>query len=123
MSKEMLFYYCPICKNLMGAIHHPGPVPVCCGKPMEALVAGSVDAAKEKHIPVVTHENGKLIVTVGSVEHPMTEPHYIQWIAVTNGVYTQRIALTPVDAPRAEFTDIGEATVYAYCNLHGLWKA
>ena len=89
---------------------------------MNKLEANTTDAAVEKHVPFAERKDGKLHVKVGSVEHPMTEAHYIEWIAVTDGTNTQRISLSPTDKPEAVFVR-EKAQIYAYCNLHGLWKA
>jgi superoxide reductase len=89
---------------------------------MEVLTANTTDAAQEKHVPAVTRDGNKLSVQVGSVAHPMTEEHHICWIAVAQGDKTQRVALEMTGEPTAEFVlDDGDATVYEYCNLHGLW--
>ena len=122
MKEHVTFLQCSICGNLVGLIKNGGGQLVCCGKPMEELQANTTDAAVEKHVPVAERKDGKLHVRVGSVEHPMTEAHYIEWIAVTNGTTTQRISLTPSDKPEAIFCDSDKAEIYAYCNLHGLWK-
>ena len=122
---EIKFYRCNHCGNIVAVINDGGPVPVCCGEPMELLVADSTDAATEKHVPVVTREGDKLTAHIGSVDHPMLKEHYIQWIAVA---YEGSVALTylkPGDVPEATF-DVPagkDVTVYEYCNLHGLWKA
>ena len=99
---------------------------MCCGEKMQELVANTTDAAVEKHVPVVTVDGQKVTVTVGAAEHPMTPEHYIQWIALATTQGNQRKELKPGQKPQAEFMvcqgDEVEA-VYAYCNLHGLWKA
>lgn len=123
MSKKVAFYSCDICKNMVGLIKDGGGELVCCGKPMELLKTNTTDGAKEKHVPVVTRDNGKLIVKVGSALHPMLQEHFIEWIAVVSESSTTRISLAPGMNPEAAFTDPGECDVYAYCNLHGLWKA
>ena len=87
------------------------------------ITANTVDAAKEKHVPEVSYENEKMVVTVGSVEHPMEEAHYIMWIAVIKGNDVQIKKLNPGEKPTAIFNKVENAEVYAYCNLHGLWKA
>lgn len=87
------------------------------------ITANTVDASKEKHVPVVSYGDTKMTVTVGSVEHPMEEAHYIMWIAVIKGNDVQIQKLNPGDKPMATFEKINDAEVYAYCNLHGLWKA
>ena len=97
---------------------------MCCGQKMEALVPNTTEASNEKHLPVVTAEAGSLHVKVGEVTHPMTDDHYIQWVYVETENGGQRRAFNPGDAPEATFC-VGEdkpIAVYAYCNLHGLWK-
>lgn len=98
----------------------------CCGEAMEALKPGTTDAAVEKHVPAVTVDGNRVLVQVGSVAHPMTKEHYIQFILVKAGALTLRKDLTPEDEPKAVFSlgDYhGPIEVYEYCNLHGLWKA
>lgn len=120
------FYVCEVCGNMAGKIMDSGVPLVCCGRPMKALEANSTDAAGEKHVPVVEVNGNQVVVTVGSVEHPMTEAHLINWICVETAQGWQRKGLTASDAPKAVFA-LAEGdtvkTVYAYCNLHGLWKA
>ena len=122
----MKFFICKHCKNIITFLNESGVPVVCCGENMEEITANSVDAAKEKHVPVVKNDNGVVTVTVGDVLHPMEEKHYIKFIVVetTNGFMERK--LNPNDAPTAQFVLAqGEEvkTVYAYCNLHGLWKA
>ena len=117
------FYRCELCGNIVGLIKNGGGQLVCCGKHMTKLEANSTDAAQEKHVPVAERKDGEIYVTVGSVEHPMTEEHYIEWIAVVSDKGTERVSLSPGEKPQAVFVDKGNAVVYAYCNLHGLWKA
>ena len=124
MSHSKLFV-CRVCGNIVMRIHDGGGTLTCCGQPMEELVPNTVDAAKEKHVPVIEQKAGSVTVKVGSVAHPMTAEHLIQWIYLhtTNG--GQYKCLTPNDLPQAVFAlPEGEAPVaaYAYCNLHGLWK-
>lgn len=126
MAIVQKFYRCETCGNIVGLIHEGGGQLVCCGQPMKELIPGAVDAATEKHVPVCTLDGNKLSVQVGSVEHPMLEDHWIQWICVTDGKQTQRIKLNPGDAPKAEFILADPSkpfVVFEYCNLHGLWKA
>lgn len=95
----------------------------CGGKPMKKLTANTTDGAREKHVPAVTKEDGKLKVQVGSVEHPMLAEHYIEWIALVTEDAVQIRYLKPGDKPAAVFEEVASGTVYEYCNLHGLWKA
>jgi superoxide reductase len=91
---------------------------------MTELKPNTVDASVEKHVPAVTRKDGKLYIQIGSVPHPMIPEHYIEWVAVVSDKTMQRIALAPGDEPKTEVVDTGEEVdVYAYCNLHGLWKA
>jgi superoxide reductase len=111
---------------MVDEIKQGGCHPSCCGQPMTLLEPGTSDGAVEKHVPVVTVAGSKVLVAVGEAEHPMVEAHFIEWIAIetTNGM--QKKVLKPEQAPKAEFVLAdGEALVatYAYCNLHGLWKA
>ena len=118
------FYVCETCGNLVGMINESGVPMMCCGKKMQQIVPGTVEASKEKHIPVATFENGVLTVNVGSVDHPMTEEHLIEWVYVQTDRGGQRKVLNAGDAPKLTFvfTDEKPVAVYAYCNLHGLWK-
>ena len=119
-----MFYYCRHCKQLVYAVKKTGANLVCCGENMQELVANTTDAANEKHVPVVTKENNKVHVKVGSVTHPMIPEHYIMWIAIkTNkGVYIHR--LNPNEAPETTFVlnedEVLEET-FEFCNLHMLW--
>ncbi len=122
----MKFFVCEICGNLVGVVKESGVPLTCCGQNMTELIPGTSDGAVEKHVPVFKVENKKVTVTVGSVEHPMAEEHFIEWIALETAKGAQRKVLHPGDKPCAEFalTDDDEVVaVYAYCNLHGLWKA
>ncbi|MCR5420808.1 MAG: desulfoferrodoxin [Lachnospiraceae bacterium] len=122
----MKFFVCETCGNLVEMIKDAKVPVMCCGKKMTELVPGTSDGAAEKHVPVFTVEGNKVTVTVGSVEHPMTDAHFIEWIAVETKKGALRKMLTPADKPCAEFCltdDDAVVAVYAYCNLHGLWKA
>lgn len=123
---EQKFYRCEICGNIITHLKDSGIRVVCCGQEMDELVAGSVDAATEKHVPIVTKDGNKVVVKVGSVDHPMTPEHYIEWICMVTKEGCEVKYLTPEDEPMAEFmlsdSDAVE-TVYEYCNLHSLWKA
>ena len=121
---ENKFYICRRCGNLVGAIHESGVPMMCCGQKMEELGPNTTDASGEKHVPVVTVNGNVVEVNVGSVDHPMTEEHLIQWIYVHTEQGGQRKALKAGQAPHAVFhlADGDKAlSVYAYCNLHGLW--
>ena len=118
------FFVCSHCKNMIEMIEdHNVPV-MCCGQKMTELVPGTVEASVEKHLPVAKIKCKKLTVDVGSVEHPMTEAHYIPWIYLVTDKRNHRVNLLPTDKPVATFSlgDEKPVAVYAYCNLHGLWK-
>ena len=122
---DMKFYICEHCGNIIEYVKESGVPVMCCGQKMTELVPGTSDGAHEKHVPVVTVDGDKVTVEVGSVEHPMVEAHYIQWIAIETTKGNQRVELTPNDKPRAEFKLADGAkfiAAYEYCNLHGLWK-
>lgn len=117
-------YRCPLCGNIVEVVHAGAGQLACCGKSMEQLVENTVDAAREKHVPVIEKIEGGYRVSVGSVEHPMLDNHFIEWIELitTDGVL--RRYLKPGDKPVAEFATSAEAVnAREYCNLHGLWKA
>ena len=122
---DMKFYICEHCGNIIEYVKESGVPVMCCGQKMTELVPGTSDGAHEKHVPVVTVDGDKVTVEVGSVEHPMVEAHYIQWIAIETTRGSQKVKLEYTVNPRAEvkLAD-GEEFVaaYEYCNLHGLWK-
>lgn len=123
---EMKFYICEHCGNIVAMVKSSGVPVMCCGQKMTEIVPGTTDAAVEKHVPVFEIKDNTVLVTVGSVEHPMLEEHYIEWIAVQTTAGNQRKMLKPGDKPQACFALCdGEEVeaVYAYCNLHSLWKA
>jgi len=123
---EMEFYRCTHCGQIIEVVQGTGVPVICCGEKMEKLVPGTSDGAYEKHVPVIEISGNIVTVSVGSVEHPMMEAHYIQWIALQTKEGFQRKVLKPGEAPKAVFAltegDAVEAA-YEYCNLHGLWKA
>lgn len=122
----MTFYKCESCGNLVELINDSGIPMMCCGEDMTELIPGMSDGDGEKHVPVYAIEDKKLIVTVGLKEHPMTDAHYIEWIAVETNKGIQRKALKPGKKPCKKFLLMeGEKvlSIYAYCNIHGLWKA
>ena len=119
-------YKCEVCGNMVIAIHEGAGDLVCCGQDMVLKTENTVDAAVEKHVPVIVRDGDKLIVKVGDVPHPMEEKHYIEWIEVQIGDTVLTKMLKPGEAPEAEFCICGlEGDIVAreYCNLHGLWKA
>lgn len=124
MSKEVKFYICKHCGNIVGLIHNAGVPLVCCGEKMSELVPNTTEAATEKHLPVVEMDGNIVKVSVGSVEHPSTEEHYIAWVYLETAHGGQRKAIKPGDKPEVSFAlqDDELIAVYAYCNLHGLWK-
>lgn len=122
----MKVYRCARCGNIVFHLHESGVPVFCCGEKMQLLQAGAVDAAAEKHVPAVTVEGSLVKVQVGEVEHPMVEAHFIEWVALETDKGVSVRWLKPGQAPQALFAlTEGEtpAAVYAYCNLHGLWKA
>lgn len=123
---EMRFFKCERCGQMVAVLKKTGCPVVCCGEPMSEIVPGTVDASAEKHVPVFEVDGDTVKVRVGAAEHPMLEAHYIEWIALQTKQGNQRKALKPGEAPEACFRicegDEVEA-VYAYCNLHSLWKA
>lgn len=123
---EPKFLICKQCKKIVAVVQDSACPTKCCGEPMEELIAGTTDGAKEKHVPSYKVDGNKVDVVVGEVEHPMLEAHYIQWIAIQTKQGMQRKVLAAGEAPKASFalTDDDELiAVYEYCNLHGLWKA
>lgn len=120
--KEVKFYKCPVCGNIVELIEGDIKRTKCCGQEMELLVANTVDAAVEKHVPVYEVVDNELVVTVGEVEHPMSEEHYIMWILLVTDNRSYRVELKPNDKPVVKLPYVDNSTLYAYCNLHGLWK-
>lgn len=123
---EMKFYVCKICGNIISYVKRSGVKVICCGQEMEEITPNTVDASLEKHVPVVSVKDGKVVVKVGSADHPMVAEHYIEWIALQTKKGNQRKELHPGQKPEVEFCimpDDKVESVYAYCNLHGLWKA
>ena len=116
------FYICKHCGNVIEKVEDKGVPVVCCGEVMKELQAGIEDAAFEKHIPVYTVEGDTVHVFVGEVEHPMEKEHYIMWIAQVSENRITRVKLHPEQATETRFPYISGATLYAYCNKHGLWK-
>jgi len=124
MTERLQVYKCEVCGNMVEMIHEGAGELVCCDEPMKLFKENTVDAAKEKHVPVVEKTEGGIKVKVGSVAHPMEEKHYIEWIEVIVDGKACRQFLEPGQAPEAVFcTKADGITVREYCNVHGLWKA
>lgn len=123
MAEKLQIYKCEICGNMVEMVHAGAGELVCCGQPMKLFVENTVDAAKEKHVPVKEAVAGGLKVKVGSVAHPMEEKHYIEWIEIIADGKAYRQFLNPGESPEAFFPVEGEFTAREYCNLHGLWKS
>jgi superoxide reductase len=124
MTSRFEVYKCEVCGNIVEVLHEGKGELVCCGQPMKLYKENTVDAAKEKHVPVIEKTAEGFKVNVGSVTHPMEEKHYIEWIELIADGVTYRKFLNPGDAPEAEFClDTTQVTAREYCNLHGLWKA
>jgi len=123
MAKPLEIYKCEICGNIVEVVHGGVGELVCCGQPMKLMTEGLIDAAREKHVPVIEKTDDGYKVKVGSVAHPMTEEHFIEWIELIADGKAYREFLKPGDAPEATFCiEAASVTAREYCNLHGLWK-
>jgi len=124
MAQALEIYKCESCGNIVEVFHAgPGEL-VCCGSAMKLMVANTVDAAKEKHVPVIEKGNGTITVKVGSVAHPMESAHFIEWIELIADGKVYRAQLAPGQAPEATFPiSADKVTAREYCNLHGQWSA
>ncbi len=123
MANKLEVYKCELCGNIVEVLHGGKGELVCCGQPMRLMTENTVDAAKEKHVPVIEKVDGGYRVKIGEVAHPMEDKHYIEWIELLAGDKAYRQFLNPGDAPEAFFA-VSDEPVAAreYCNLHGLWK-
>lgn len=125
MVKKLEVYKCNLCGSMVETLRNAEGTLSCCGEPMRQLKENTVDAAVEKHIPVIVNEEGKTVVKVGSVEHPMLEEHFIEWIEIITKdgkVYRQDLDYT--QKPEATFEVSGEIErTREFCNLHGLWSS
>ncbi|MBO6281926.1 MAG: desulfoferrodoxin [Alphaproteobacteria bacterium] len=122
----MEFYKCRHCGNIIAFVKKSGVPVICCGEEMQKITENTVDASTEKHVPVIVREGTKVTVTIGSVEHPMEEQHYIEWIALETKAGNQRKTLQPGQKPQAVFyiaEDDEVVKAYEHCNIHGLWSA
>lgn len=122
---EQKFYRCRHCGQIIAKVKETGVPVICCGEAMSEIIPGTVEASVEKHIPVYEVKGNKVLVNVGSVEHPMVAEHYIEWVSLQTKQGNQRKLLKAGDKPTVCFSicegDVVEA-VFAYCNLHGLWR-
>jgi superoxide reductase len=123
MTEKLQIYKCEVCGNIVEMVHEGVGELVCCDQPMKLYVENTVDAAKEKHVPVIEKVEHGVKVKVGSVAHPMEEKHYIEWIELIADGKAYRQFLKPGDVPEAVFCiDAKRITPREYCNIHGLWK-
>ncbi|MEI6040419.1 MAG: desulfoferrodoxin [Candidatus Berkelbacteria bacterium] len=123
MTIKNQVYKCGICGNMVEVLHVGGGTLVCCGQNMDLQEANTVDAAAEKHVPVIEKTETGFKVKIGEIAHPMTEEHFIEWIELIVDNEVMRVDLKPGDAPEAVFeTNAEKVTARAYCNLHGLWE-
>jgi len=124
MAEKLEIYKCEVCGNIVEVLHGGEGELVCCGQPMNLFKENTVDAAKEKHVPVIEKTADGFQVKVGSVAHPMEEKHYIEWIQIIADGDVYRYFLKPGSAPEATFKiDADRVTAREYCNIHGLWKS
>jgi superoxide reductase len=124
VNQRLQVYKCPVCGNIVEMLFAGGGELVCCGQPMTLMAENTVDASREKHVPVIEKTADGVRVKVGSIPHPMEDKHYIQWIEVIDGEVLYRRFLKPGLAPEASFPLKAEKVIAReYCNLHGLWKA
>ncbi|RUM36895.1 MAG: desulfoferrodoxin [Desulfobulbus sp.] len=124
MTKKNEVYKCPLCGNIVEVMHTGAGELVCCGQPMDLMSENTVDAAQEKHVPVVEAVADGFKVSVGSVAHPMEDKHWIEWIELIADGKVYRQNLKPGDTPEATFcVKASDVTARAYCNLHGNWQS
>ena len=124
MGNEQKFFICETCGNLIGLIDNHGVPMMCCGKKMKELVANTAEASTEKHLPAVTVSEDEVTVEVGSIFHPAEEDHHIKFVYIETEEGGQRKCLKTGQEPKVRFRLIDDKVkaVFAYCNLHGLWK-
>ena len=124
MAEKLQVYKCDLCGSIVEVLHGGGGELVCCGQPMKLFTENTVDAAKEKHVPVIEKVDGGFKVKVGDVPHPMEEKHYIEFVELIADGKVYRQFLNPGEAPEALFCiEAAQVSAREYCNLHGLWKA
>ena len=123
MTERLQVYKCEVCGNIVEVLHEGVGELVCCGQPMKLLVANTVDAAKEKHVPVIEKTASGVTVKIGSDPHPMEEKHYIEWIEIIADGKAYRQFLKPGDTPEATFAiQANKIEAREHCNIHGMWK-
>lgn len=124
MTENLQVYKCMVCGNIVEVLHTGAGKLVCCGQNMNLFTENTEDATLEKHVPAVGREDGKVVVKIGSVTHPMEEKHYIEWVELIAGNKVYRQSLAPGDEPKVVFDCVEDEgiVVREYCNLHGLWK-
>jgi superoxide reductase len=120
--REVNYYKCPVCGNVIEVVNGDVNRVRCCGQELVLLEANTVDAALEKHVPVYEVENNEIVVKVGEVIHPMEEKHYITFVSLVTNDRVIRVDLKPGDEPVVRFPYVPGSVIYEYCNLHGLWK-
>ena len=124
MAEKKEVYKCELCGNIVEVLHAAGGDLVCCGQAMKHLVPNTVDAAVEKHVPIIEKDGENYTVTVGSTLHPMTDEHYIEFIQLITKARTYTVHLDPGKDPKASFSVHCEVlSARSYCNLHALWKS
>lgn len=125
MRTELKYFVCEHCRNVVELVHDAGVPIICCGEKMVEMKANTADAAQEKHLPVFEVKENEVIVTISSIAHPMEEAHHIAWVSLVTEQGTQRKELDPTGSVTVKFPLLpGDkvVSVYAYCNLHGLWR-
>ena len=122
MKEKVNYFKCPICGNIIEVVNGDIKRVKCCGKELELLVANTIDASLEKHVPIYEIDNNEIIVKVGEVIHPMEEKHYIMWISLVTDNKIIKVNLKPGDEPIIKLPYVKGSIIYEYCNLHGLWK-
>lgn len=123
MTELNQIYKCLVCGNIIEVVHAGAGELVCCGKPMAQLHENTVDASKEKHVPVIEKTEKGVKVSIGSAPHPMEKEHFIEWIEIIADGRIYRKFLYPGNKPEVEFcVEAGSIKAREYCNLHGLWK-
>lgn len=122
MTSKKEIYKCEVCGNIVEVLHEGVGTLVCCGKPMVLQKEKTKDEGKEKHVPVVKRNEEGVEIKIGSIPHPMTEEHYIEWIEISTDKGESKKFLKPGESPEAKFPVKNKVKTREYCNIHGLWK-